>query len=201
MIKPVLRMILLILSALRLWPHLLVFLLRRHSTHIGADLRRWKSILFEADHPPGDLATFLRLMTENPEFRNLFYYRTGLVGRILSPLCAPLASLYISTPKIGPGLFIQHGFATIIAAKEIGANCWINQQVTIGYSDKTSCPTLGDGVTINAGAKVIGSVTIGSNSVVGANAVVVKDIPPNVTVVGGATRIVRRDGKRVEEKL
>ncbi|MBK9579572.1 MAG: serine acetyltransferase [Fibrobacterota bacterium] len=144
---------------------------------------------------------FLRLMSTVKEFRNLFYYRTGLPGKVLSPLCPPLESLHIVTPKIGPGLFIQHGFATIIAAREIGANCWINQQVTIGYSDATSCPTLGDQVTIAAGAKVIGNVTVGDRSVVGANAVVVKDIPPDVTVVGGATRIVRRNGQRVEERL
>jgi len=112
-----------------------------------------------------------------------------------------LSSLYIYADNIGKGLFIQHGFATIIAAKSIGENCWINQQVTIGYSNDTDMPTLGNGVTINAGAKVIGNVTIGDNSVVGANAVVVKNVPANCTVVGIPAYIVKRDGVRVNEKL
>jgi serine O-acetyltransferase len=60
---------------------------------------------------------------------------------------------------------------------------------------------LGDNVRIMAGAKVIGNITIGNNSTVGANAVVVKDVPPNCTVVGVPAYIVRRDGVRTHEKL
>ena len=112
-----------------------------------------------------------------------------------------MPTLYISTAEIGPGLFIQHGFATIIAARSIGANCWINQQVTIGYSNATDLPTLHDNVVVNAGAKIIGNVTLGANCIIGANAVVVKDVPPNVTVVGVPARIVRRSGIRVDEAL
>ena len=144
---------------------------------------------------------FLKLMTRFPEFRNLYYYRTGLKGRLFSWLCPPMSTLYIATRNIGPGLFIHHGFATIIAAKEIGANCWINQQVTIGFSNETDQPTLQDNVTISAGAKVIGDVIIGANSKVGANAVVVKNVPANVTVVGVPAHIIRRDGRRVTETL
>jgi serine O-acetyltransferase len=52
-------------------------------------------------------------------------------------------TLFIYTKDIGPGLYIQHGFATIISAKSIGKDCWINQQVTIGYSNATDCPVVG----------------------------------------------------------
>ena len=108
-----------------------------------------------------------------------------------------MPTLYILTDKIGKGLFIQHGFATIIAAKSIGDNCWINQQVTIGFSNKTASPEINDNVTINAGAKVIGGVRVGKNSIIGANAVVVKNVPDNCTVVGVPAQIIRRNGIRV----
>ncbi|MHB8846860.1 MAG: serine O-acetyltransferase [Burkholderiales bacterium] len=112
-----------------------------------------------------------------------------------------MSTLFIRTPRIGPGLFIQHGFATIIAAREIGDNCFINQQVTVGYSNATDAPTIGNNVSISAGAKVIGGIHIGDNVKIGANAVVVKNVPANVTVVGVPGRIVKRDGKRVNESL
>ena len=140
-------------------------------------------------------------MTRFREYRNLFYHRLGGIGDVLSPLCRPLPSLYLATADIGPGLFIQHGFSTIIAAKRIGKNCWINQQVSIGYSNSSDCPTIGDSVWICAGAKVFGNVTIGSNSTVGANAVVVKDVPENCTVVGVPAYIVRKNGIKTKEPL
>jgi serine O-acetyltransferase len=145
--------------------------------------------------------SFVHLMTFHPEYRSLFYYRLGWAGKMLHPLCRPMPSLFIRTKDIGPGLFIQHGFATIIAANRIGRNCWINQQVTIGYLNDTDCPTIGDNVSIYAGAKVIGDVRIGDNSIVGANAVVVRDVPDNCTVVGVPAYIVRRNGIKVKEPL
>jgi serine O-acetyltransferase len=188
------------LSALRLWPHGIVLATSRHRGIVRADIARWESILYpDAPCPPP--VAFVRLMTRHPEFRNLFYHRTGMGGRFVSPLCRPLSTLYITTPDIGPGLYIQHGFATIISARRIGRDCWINQQVTIGYANRTDAPTLGDGVTVNAGAKVIGAVHVGDRARIGANAVVVKDVPPDVTVVGVPARIVRRNGARVDEAL
>jgi serine O-acetyltransferase len=144
---------------------------------------------------------FLFLMTFTKEYRNLYYNRIGYVGIILKYLCKPMNTLYINTKTIGPGLFIQHGFSTIIAAKSIGKDCWINQQVTIGYSNKADCPIIGDKVTISAGAKIIGNVIIGNNSRVGANAVVVKNIPENCTVVGVPAYIVRKNGVKIKEAL
>lgn len=110
-------------------------------------------------------------------------------------------TLFITTDSIGEGLFIQHGFATVIAARSIGKNCWINQQVTIGFSNESDCPVLKDNVTVNAGAKVIGGITIGNNSQIGANAVVVKNVPDNCVVVGIPAYIIKRNGVKVREEL
>ncbi len=151
----------------------------------------------------------LWLLWKFPEYRNLFYYRIksdrNMAGRILMEISKvffrPMDTLYIATPEIGEGLFIQHGFSTIIAARSIGKNCWINQQVTIGYSDNGETPVIGDNVHITAGAKVFGDITIGDNSFIGANAVVFKNVPPNCTVVGVPGYIVKQNGEKVKIPL
>ena len=194
----------LLLSSIRLIPH--IFFMKYHPSRecIELDIERWSSCLNLGKRPDtafGTIWSFIQLMTFHPEYRNLFYHRLGWIGKMLYPLCRPMPTLYIYTKDIGPGLFIQHGFATIISAEKIGQNCWINQQVTIGFSNDTDCPTIGDNVIIYAGAKVLGNVRIGDNSIVGANAVVVKDVPENCTVVGVPAYIVRRNGVKVKEPL
>ena len=149
------------------------------------------------------------LLWRFPEFRSLFYYRIAgeerTTSRVLLELAGflyrPMDTLYIHTPTIGPGLFIAHGFCTIISAESIGQNCWITHQVSIGQSNGTGSPTIGDNVTIMPGAKVFGNITIGNNSVIGANAVVFKDVPPKCTVGGVPAYIVRRDGEKVKRPL
>lgn len=157
---------------------------------IDEDLNHWREILgWNCNNT--DLLT--RLLKEKPEFRNLFYYRIGgirVISRLLKFLLPPMSTLFIWTPKIGGGLFIQHGFATVIAAKELGRHCFVNQQVTIGYKG-TEAPIIGDNVAVTCGAKILGGVTVGNNVIVGANAVVVKDVPANVTVGGVPAKIIR----------
>jgi len=188
------------LSVIRLLPHLVLFRLSPQRSVIAADLARWGQICLRSDPSTATTWLFFYFMTHYPEYRNLFYFRIGGMRRLVEFLCPPIETLMFRTGPIGPGLFIQHGFSTIITAKSIGEDCWINQQVTIGHTTKGS-PVLGDRVTVNAGAKVIGPVTVGSDVVIGANAVVVKDVPPNVTVVGVPAYIIRRDGVSVREKL
>lgn len=202
-VKKILLWLVLAMSSLRLIPHMLVMRFGSGKPVIAADMDRWAQIYMrKAPVTIGEkLYAFSFLMTHYKEFRNLFYYRTGMLGKIFQPLCRPLSTLIIQVGKMGPGLFIQHGFATIISADEIGSNCWINQQVTIGWRDKSGNPRIGDNVTINAGAKVIGKIMIGSNSTVGANAVVVKHVPPNCTVVGVPAYIIRKDGVKFKEPL
>lgn len=100
--------------------------------------------------------------------------------------------------KIGKNLFIDHGMGVVIGeTTEIGDNCTLYQGVTLGGTGKDHGkrhPTLGDNVLIGAGAKVLGPFTVGSGSKIGALAVVLKEVPPNCTVVGNPGRVVRREG-------
>lgn len=91
----------------------------------------------------------------------------------------------------GPGLVLIHSDGIMInGAVRGGRNVRIEHQVTIG-AEKRAAPTIGDDVFIGAGAKIIGSVNIGNGARIGANAVVVDDVPPDSTVVGVPARVVR----------
>lgn len=102
---------------------------------------------------------------------------------------------------IGKGLFIDHGSGVIIGeTAELGDNVTLYQGVTLGGTGKEQGkrhPTLKDNVMVSAGAKVLGSFTIGENSKIGAGSVVLKEVPPNCTVVGVPGRIVKRDNERL----
>lgn len=98
--------------------------------------------------------------------------------------------------KIGKGLFIDHGNGVIIGETTvIGDNVTLYQGVTLGGTGKEHGkrhPTIGNNVMISAGAKVLGSFTIGDNSKIGAGSVVLSEVPPNSTVVGVPGRVVKR---------
>ncbi len=154
------------------------------------DLARWKSVL---NMKGTDKQILSKLLSSDKAFRSLYIFRLKkrLYRGWVNLLFPPLDSLYIMTGKIGGGLFIQHGFSTYIAAESIGENCWINQQVSIGYKDNTTAPVIGNNVTITCGAKVLGPITIADNVTIGANAVVVKDLPPNSVWGGVPARRIR----------
>lgn len=102
---------------------------------------------------------------------------------------------------IGKGLFIDHGSGVIIGETSIiGDNVTLYQGVTLGGTGKESGkrhPTLEDNVMVSAGAKLIGSFTVGENSKIGAGSVVLDEVPPNCTVVGVPGHIVKRDNIRI----
>jgi serine O-acetyltransferase len=101
--------------------------------------------------------------------------------------------------EFGPGFVILHSIGVVINSQVRGGrNVVIEHGVTIG-AEKGQAPVLGDDIFIGAGAKVIGPVRIGSRVKIGANAVVVKDVPDGATVVGIPARVVRLNGKRVDE--
>jgi len=102
---------------------------------------------------------------------------------------------------IGRRFFIDHGAGVVIGeTTEIGDDVTLYQGVTLGGTGKEKGkrhPTIGDGVMISTGAKVLGSINIGANAKIGAGAVVLRDVPPNTTVVGVPGRIVVQEGVRV----
>ena len=102
---------------------------------------------------------------------------------------------------IGKGLFIDHGAGVVIGETAIlGDNVTLFQGVTLGGNGKEKGkrhPTLGDNVMVSAGAKILGSFTIGENSKIGAGSVVLQEVPPNSTVVGVPGRVVKRDNVKI----
>jgi len=205
-IKNYLKNVVVFLSLFRLLPHL--FFIKVHPSRliIEKDLYAWIKEDFSIDHKLSLLRKvyfFSYFMTFLPEYRNLLYYRLGWPSKILYPLCKPMPLLSIGKAEegIGPGLIIKHGRATGIVARKIGKNCKIFQLVSIGHISPGKKPTIGENVVIYPGAKVYGDIRIGNNVVIGANSVVVKDVPDNCTVVGVPGYIVRRDGIKVKERL
>jgi serine O-acetyltransferase len=190
----------------------ILFLFRRAANRdlIISDLIIWQRYIdaLPKTEPPEKI--LIRLFKGWPEYRNLFYFRLKgdpvsqpfhlwLVQRLFPP---KVELSFNAFEGIGPGFFIQHGRATGVGAQRIGANCFVNQHVVVGYRKAGERPPIiGNNVQIRAGAKILGPIEIGDNSIIGANAVVFKDVPPDCTVVGVPARIIRRNGRRVDEPL
>lgn len=131
-------------------------------------------------------------------------WRAGLktLARVVSQIARFFTGIEIHPgAQIGQSLFIDHGSGLVIGETAIiGDNVSLFQGVTLGGTGKETGkrhPTLMDNVTVGTGAKVLGNITIGAGSYIGANAVVLKDVPPSCTVVGVPGRIVRQEGKRI----
>jgi serine O-acetyltransferase len=131
------------------------------------------------------------------------WHRGWLTGaRFVSHLSRFLTGIEIHpAARIGRGVFIDHGMGIVIGeTAEVGDNVSLLQGVTLGGTStrrEKRHPTLRDNVTVGAGAKIIGAITIGENSRVGAGSVVVRDVPPNAVVVGVPGRVTSKDGQRV----
>lgn len=146
-----------------------------------------------------------------PSFRVMLSYRRAhkqyLKGhyfraRYISQRAARKTGIEIHPgATIGKGFFIDHGSGVIIGETAIvGDNVTMYQGVTLGGTGKETGkrhPTIGDNVMISAGAKIIGSFTVGENSKIGAGSVVIEAVPPNCTVVGVPGRIVKRDNVKI----
>jgi serine O-acetyltransferase len=130
-----------------------------------------------------------------------FLWKSGLqwVARFWSMLARLLTGIEIHPgAKIGRRIFLDHGLGIVIGeTTEIGDDCTIYQGVTLGgtslYKGVKRHPTLGKGVVISAGAKVLGGFTVGDGARVGSNAVVLKEIPAGATAVGVPARILHPD--------
>ncbi len=146
-----------------------------------------------------------------PSFRVMLQYRRAhklyekghyFLARLISQRAARKTGIEIHPgAKIGKGLFIDHGSGVIIGETTvIGDNVTLYQGVTLGGTGKETGkrhPTLEDNVMVSAGAKLLGSFTVGENSKIGAGAVVLQEVPPNCTVVGIPGRVVKRKDVRV----
>ena len=120
-----------------------------------------------------------------------------LLGRFSSNIARWLTGIEIHpAARIGRRLVIDHGMGVVIGeTAEVGDDCYLYHQVTLGVARTASGkrhPTVRNNVIIGAGAKVLGPITIGDNARVGANSVVLDDVPPDVTVVGLPARPVER---------
>ena len=135
-----------------------------------------------------------------------FYYTHGMhfLARFVSQRAVRKTGIEIHPgATIGRRLVIDHGTGIVIGeTAEIGDDVLIYQGVTLGGTGKDigkRHPTIGNNVMISAGAKVLGPFKIGDNSRVAAGAVVLEEVPPNSTVVGVPARVVRQNGKKVEQ--
>ncbi|HEY8443359.1 MAG TPA: serine O-acetyltransferase EpsC [Clostridia bacterium] len=134
------------------------------------------------------------------------YKKLGLklLARIISQVVRFFTGIEIHpAAEIDGGLFIDHGSGVVIGETTIiGKNCTLYQGVTLGGTGKDTGkrhPTLEDNVMVSAGAKVLGPITIGKGSKIGAGSVVLKDVPPGCTVVGIPGRVVRINGKKPDD--
>ncbi|OMP67968.1 serine O-acetyltransferase [Domibacillus epiphyticus] len=135
-------------------------------------------------------------------YKRKFYF----IARVISQISRFFTGIEIHPgARIGRGLFIDHGMGVVIGETcEIGNHVTLYQGVTLGGTGKEKGkrhPTVKDGALIATGAKVLGSITVGEDARIGAGSVVLKDVPPNSTVVGIPGRIVVQDGRKVEKDL
>ncbi|MBU5443734.1 serine O-acetyltransferase [Paenibacillus sp. MSJ-34] len=132
-----------------------------------------------------------------------FVRRWYTVARMISQLSRFFTGIEIHPgATIGNRLFIDHGMGVVIGETcEIGDDVVIYQGVTLGGTGKEKGkrhPTIGNNVVVSSGAKVLGSFKVGDNAIIGANSVVLREVPPNSTVVGIPGRVVKQDGKRID---
>lgn len=175
---------------------------------LAADLRRARVVLHGSADGVAGVRLWLGVLS--PRFvpvllcrlAHCFYrLKLGPVGKALSLLNFFLFGIEIAVRcPIGKGLFLPHTQGTVIGAYAIGENATIFQGVTLGAREvdfsyqESSRPTVGDDVTIGSGAKVLGGLTLGSGSRIGANAVVLASVPTNSVAVGIPARVVKTLG-------
>lgn len=136
-------------------------------------------------------SSFAHMFLYLPEFRHLFFYRLRTKWLFFLVTLKPLHffnshNLFICCNDIGGGLYIEHGFSTIISCCKMSNNCMVNQQVTIGWKS-----VVGDNVLIRTGAFIKDRVTIGNDVIIGAGAVVINDVPSHSIVAGVPAKVIK----------
>lgn len=172
-------------------PHLLLFWCSGQRQTIVADLYAGKANKQNSLSVAYDLSLELLL---SRYFRTLFYFRTpGVFSKILRVFYPKRNDFTIDIhTRIGAGLILAHPYATILNAESIGENVYVNHLVTVGEKDGKR-PIIGNNVSLHANCTVIGGIKIGDGAVIGAGAVVTKDVPENSVAVGNPARIILKE--------
>ncbi len=153
----------------------------------------------------------LEVVLAYPGFHAIFFHRINhflwdlgipVVPRLLSHVARFLTGIEIHpAAKIGPGFFIDHGMGVVIGeTSEVGSDCLLYQGVTLGGTGKEKGkrhPTIGNNVVIGTGAKILGAITIGNRTKIGANAVVLDPVPDDAIVVGVPGKIIKKKVVRI----
>ena len=159
--------------------------------------------------------SFLEVILLYPGLHALIYFRIAhmlykmhflFLARVLSQIARSFTGIEIHPGAIiGKRFFVDHGMGVVIGETAIiGNDVLLYQGSTLGGTGIVKGkrhPTIGNNVVIGAGAKVLGNIFIGDNSYIGANAVVIRDVPANSTVVGVPGRITKQDGKKMDVSL
>jgi serine O-acetyltransferase len=163
------------------------------------DVQRWIVPQQVADPSQVTLVRTLRLLWTHMPLRAMLWFRFGSwCKRKGIPILPGAVQRYIYRyfgleispgADIGGGLYIAHPVGTVIAVRRMGRNCSIIAAVTLGMRNKWEFPQIGDDVFIGAGARVLGPVRVGHGARIGANAVVIDDVPEGATAVGIPARV------------
>lgn len=181
------------------------------AARLARELRRDVQVVHERD-PAARGTTSLEILAAWPGVHAVVTHRVAhalhdagvpLVPRLLSNVARAATGVEIHPgARIGPGFFVDHGAGVVVGeTAEIGRDVTLYQGVTLGgtgFATGKRHPTVQDNVTIGSGAKLLGPITIGHGAKIGANSVVVHDVPPNSTVVGNPGHPVRVEGRRPE---
>jgi serine O-acetyltransferase len=164
---------------------------------IWEDAREWKRIGylgFDKAEKPVRLGDVLRLLWTHVGLRATVWYRLShathrshiplLPGMIARMNLRRYGLDIVSSVPIGPGLYIPHPVGTVVMAVSLGSHCHLISGVTIGMRNTHAFPRIGDNVIVSAGARVLGDIAVGDGATIGANAVVITDVPDGATMVG-----------------
>lgn len=146
--------------------------------------------------------SFFPLLLKRKEYIALLYRRLGYVSYPFKLFCGtyPIVIGNKYFMELGGGVWLDHPHGSYIHAQSVGRNLKIKHNVTIG-NNHDKLPIIGDDVFIGCGACVLGGVTIGNHVSIGANCVVVKDVPNNAVVIGNPAIIIKLNGEKVNIKL
>ena len=167
-------------------------------------LKNFKKFLYIYKKKDPASRSYLEILTCYPGLHATFFHKISnffwklnlkLIARMISHISRFLTGIEIHPAvKIGKNIFIDHGMGVVIGETTIiGDNVSIYQGVTLGgtkWEKKKRHPTINDNVIIGAGAKVLGPISVGKNSKIGANSVVTRNVPSNSTVIGIPARVI-----------